>query len=51
MTAKDWLEKNGIAPESVSDTLLGLLDACDDPKVADMLRIGLFLTEPTDDAH
>ena len=46
MAAKDWLEKNGIDPESVSDTLIGLLEACDDPKIAEMLKIGLIATEP-----
>jgi len=48
MSAKDWLEQNGIDPDSVSDTLIGLLEACDDPKCAAMLRLGLMLTEPVD---
>jgi hypothetical protein len=48
MGAKDWLEQNGIDPDSVSDTLIGLLEACDDPKCAAMLRLGLMLTEPVD---
>lgn len=46
MAARDWLERNGIDPDSVSDTLINLLEACDDPKCAEMLRFGLMLTDP-----
>jgi len=51
MPAKDWLEQNGIDPDSVSDTLIGLLNACDDPACAAVLKIGLLATELHDDAE
>jgi hypothetical protein len=48
MTASEWLEGNGIDPDSVSDTLKRLIEACDDPAVAAVLRCGLAATEPCD---
>jgi hypothetical protein len=49
MAAKDWLQEHGIDPDSVSDSLMLLLNACDDPKIAEMLRRILIATEPRGD--
>jgi hypothetical protein len=44
MAAKDWLQEHGIDPDSVSDSLMLLLNACEDQKIAEMLRISLIAT-------
>jgi hypothetical protein len=49
MAAKDWLQKHGIDQGSVSDSLMLLLNACDDAKIAEMLRRILIATEPRGD--
>jgi hypothetical protein len=49
MTASKWLEENGIDPDSVSDTLKHLIQACDDPRVADALRCWIVATESCND--
>jgi len=51
MPAKNWLEQNGIDPDSVSPTLIALLDACDDPKCAEIITIALIETEPDPEAE
>jgi len=45
MSAIEWLKENDIEPDSVSDTLIALLDACDDQKVANIMRTTLIALE------
>jgi hypothetical protein len=45
MDAKEWLEENGIDPSSVSEGLIRLLNACNEPKCAAMFAICLMQTD------
>ena len=49
MDAREWLVENGIDPESVSDTLIQMLQACNDPKCREVFRFALMVTEPCGD--
>jgi hypothetical protein len=45
MDAKEWLDDHGIDPSSVSEGLIRLLNACNEPKCAAMLAACLIQAE------